>query len=112
MNKIIFKIPFLDLRKDFETPPYSTHIEVGNQAQLRCHPPRGHPTPRVVAWLKNGVPIQPNTDTNFIMSSTGHLLVLQAGLADSGNYSCVAANVARQRTSNAATLTVYSKFVI
>jgi len=97
------------LRKDFETPPYSTHIEVGSQAELRCHPPKGHPTARVVSWLRNGVPIRPGVggDTNFIISSTGHLLILQARLVDSANYSCVAANVARQRTSDPALVTIY-----
>jgi len=95
------------LRKDFETPPYSTHIEVGSQAELRCHPPKGHPPAQVTSWLRNGVPIETKTDSNFIVSSTGHLLILQATLSDTANYSCVAANVARQRTSEAALVTIY-----
>ena len=67
-------ISFSVLRKDFETPPYSAHIEVGSQAELRCHPPRGHPDPRVVAWLRNGVPIQTDKEKNFIISSTGRFI--------------------------------------
>ena len=105
-----------------------------------------------------------NGDSNFIISSTGHLLILQARcsynytksliyvayhllemtllilitttmleapsllttiplfrlsimttislfrLADTANYSCVAANTARQRTSPPALVTVYSEF--
>ena len=98
------------MRKDFETPPYSTHIEVGSQAELRCHPPKGRPAARVVSWLRNGVPIESKTDTNFIVSSSGHLLILQATLSDAANYSCVAANMVRQRTSEAALVTVYSKY--
>ena len=51
-------------------------------------------------------------DSNFIVSSTGHLLILQATLADTANYSCVARNVARQRTSEAALVTIYSKYIL
>ena len=70
---------FSDLRKDFETPPYSTQIKLGSQAELRCHPPMGRPRPTVTGWLRNGVPIETgNGDSNFIISSTGHLLILQA----------------------------------
>lgn len=96
------------LRKDFETPPYSTMIALGSQAELRCHPPAGRPQPRVRGWLRNGVPIQTGSgDSNFIISSTGHLLLLQASLSDTANYTCVAANTARQRTSPPALVTVY-----
>ena len=97
------------LRKDFETPPYSKHIEVGGQAELRCHPPRGHPTPTVSKWLRNGAAIDTASDSNFIVSSTGHLLILQARLEDTANYSCVASNIARSRTSDSALVTVYGK---
>ena len=83
---------------------------MGSQAELRCHPPKGHPAAQVVSWLRNGVPIETKTDSNFIVSSTGHLLILQATLSDTANYSCVAANVARQRTSEAALVTIYSKY--
>ena len=62
--------------------------------------------------LRNGVPIQTHGgDSNFIMSSTGHLLILQARLEDTANYTCVAANIARQRTSPKALVTVYSEFL-
>ena len=35
------------IRKEFEVPPYSQSVELGSQIQLRCHPPKGVPTPRV-----------------------------------------------------------------
>ena len=61
--------------------------------------------------LRNGLPIQTHGgDSNFIMSSTGHLLILQARLEDTANYTCVAANIARQRTSPKALVTVYSEY--
>ena len=64
----------------------------------------------MVSWLRNGVPLDPSSESNFIISSSGSLLILQAKLSDTANYSCVAANVARQRTSPAALVTVYSKY--
>jgi hypothetical protein len=62
------------MKSSFETPPYSTHVEVGGQAELRCHPPLGNPEPVVTAWLRNGVPIDPAKDTNFIISATGRFI--------------------------------------
>ena len=38
------------------------------------------------------------------------IMVIMFRLVDTANYSCVAANSARQRTSPAALVTVYSKF--
>ena len=97
------------MRRDFETPPYSQQLEVGKQGQLICHPPRGKPQPQVLGWLRNGVELDTKEDTNFIISSSGNLLILQAKLTDSANYSCVAGNVAKQRISSPALITVYSK---
>lgn len=45
---------FSVLRKEFEVPPYSQSVELGSQIQLRCHPPKGVPKPRVrmmICWL-------------------------------------------------------------
>ena len=98
---------FSVLRRDFDTPPYSQQIERGKQAQLRCHPPKGSPPPRVIAWLKNGVKI---ADKNFIQSATGNLLIIQARMEDSGNYTCVVSNDVLTRRSPVAVLTIYGKF--
>ena len=32
---------------------------------------------RVVGWLRNGVTLNTSVDTNFIVSSSGNLLILQ-----------------------------------
>ena len=98
------------MKRDFETPPYSSQMEVGKQGQLICHPPRGKPQASVLGWLRNGVRLEPSKETNFIVSTDGSLLILQARLEDSANYSCVAGNVAKQRTSPPALVTVYSKW--
>ena len=59
--------------------------------------------------MRNGEKIDTAVNTNFIVSSSGNLLVSQAKLSDTANYSCVAGNVARKRISDPALLTVYSK---
>lgn len=92
------------LKKQFDSPPYSQNVEMDRQVQIRCHPPPGVPPPQVY-WLKNGLPLEP--DTNVIVSTEGHLLVSQARLQDTANYTCVAENIAAKRISDPALLTVY-----
>ena len=89
-------------------PPYSQQVTVGGQVEMRCHPPKGKPTP-TIKWLQNGSPINPVTDKNFIITGEGHLIVVAARLTDTANYTCVAENVASRRLSDPATITVYGK---
>lgn len=103
----VFFFFFADLKKQFDSPPYSQTVEMDRQTEVRCHPPPGVPPPRVY-WLRNGVPLE--TDTNLIVSSEGHLLVGQARLQDTANYTCVAENVAARRVSEPALLTVYGEY--
>ncbi len=98
------------LRPLFVTPPYSQQIELSSQAVLRCHPPKGEPVAFVGEWRKDGARVDQTTDANFIKSSDGHLLILQARMEDSGNYTCVARNAAGlERTSPPAIVTVFGK---
>uniref|UniRef100_A0A1B6BY64 Netrin receptor UNC5 n=1 Tax=Clastoptera arizonana TaxID=38151 RepID=A0A1B6BY64_9HEMI len=92
------------LKKQFEEPPYPTSIEMDREVEMRCHPPAGVPTPQVY-WLRNGLPLEP--DTSVIVSSEGHLLISQARLQDTANYTCVAENIAAKRISDPALLTVF-----
>jgi len=62
-----------------------------------------------VFWQKDGERIDVEADINFIISHEGSLIVNQARLSDSGNYSCGAVNIAGRRLSDPATLTVYRK---
>jgi leucine-rich repeat transmembrane protein FLRT len=62
-----------------------------------------------VYWVQNGRKIDPAQDKNFLVTAEGHLIVVAAKLTDSGNYSCVAENIASTRTSDSATITVYGK---
>jgi leucine-rich repeat transmembrane protein FLRT len=83
-------------------------VELERQVELRCLAPEGIPPPEI-SWMRNGVPIDPKKETNFIISSEGHLLIVQARLVDMGNYTCVVENVAGKRTSDTALLTVVGK---
>ena len=88
------------MRKEFDTPPYSQQIQLGNQAELRCHPPKGNPEAKVTHWLKNEEKIDTDKDSNFIFSTaTGHLIIVQARMMDTANYTCVASNEAKFATS-------------
>lgn len=101
---------FSDLKKQFESPPYSVSVEAGQSTELRCLPPVGVPPPRVY-WLRNNVPVDTESDT-LLVSSEGHLLVGQAKLSHQANYTCVAENIAAKRLSEPVSLTVYGKFAL
>jgi len=103
----VFYLFFTDLKKTFTSVPYSVSVETDRNVELRCLPPEGVPPPRVY-WLRNNVPIEP--DNNMIVSSEGNLLIGQARLQDTANYTCVAENVAAKRLSDPALLTVYGEF--
>jgi len=99
-------------------------VEVGRNAELRCSPPLGVPTPKVY-WLRNGSPLEttaagaasassdadPNevSASGFVQSADGHLLLGEAELRHQGNYSCVAENLAARRVSEPAVLTIYGE---
>lgn len=89
--------------------PVSTRVEIGQQMELRCVPPAGLPPPRVY-WLRGGQPLQ--TDTAILVSSEGHLLIGQARAQDTGNYTCVAENIAAKRVAPPALIRVYGKYTI
>ncbi len=42
------------MRKEFEVPPYSQSVELRSQIELRCHPPKGVPKPRVSSSIYLG----------------------------------------------------------
>ena len=105
---LIFLLAFADLKKHFEVPPYSQQVSRGDQVQIRCHPPKGRPAPRI-SWMQNDRLIDAKNDQNFIVTGEGHLIVVAARLTDNANYTCVAENVASKRFSDPATITVYGK---
>lgn len=86
--------------------PVSTRVEIGHQMELRCAAPMGMPPPRIY-WLRGGQPLQ--SDTTMLVSSEGQLLISQARPQDTGNYTCVAENIAAKRLSSPAQITVYGE---
>ena len=62
-----------------------------------------------VYWLHNGNKIDVQRDHNFIIASEGNLIINQARFSDSGNYTCVAKNIAREVPSDEVQLFVYGK---
>ena len=97
------------MKKAFEVPPYSDQSAQGRQVEVRCHPPRGKPEPEI-HWMKDGRVIAED-DPNYIVTSEGHLILVAARREDTGNYTCVAENVAGKRFSNPAEITIYGELL-
>ena len=103
--------PISDLKRHFETDPYSKQVARGQQVEMRCHPPRGRPKPAIY-WKLNGRRIDASKDNNYMITNEGHLIIVVARLSDTANYTCVAENIANLRSSNTAQLTVYGKEIL
>lgn len=65
------------------------------------------PQPRVY-WLRGSQVLQ--SDTDVLVTSEGHLLIGQARPQDSGNYTCVAENIAAKRIAPVSQIIVYGKY--
>ena len=97
-NAPVISVLFAVLRRNF-TVFQSLHVVPPNTTViLPCKPPRGEPRPEIT-WYKNGEPFSPERGRQvfFPVKNTVKLEIKHVSANDSGEYRCVAMNMAARR---------------
>ena len=54
--------------------PKDTDVAIGDEAVLKCSPPKGHPTP-VVRWKKDGEYLDLTSSNRYIIEGNRYRLI-------------------------------------
>ena len=87
---------FLDLRRNFGKVPSCRVASLNSTVILRCKPPIGSP-PAKVTWYKIGESSSIFRNKGRRRVRKGQLVIKGGQVGDSGEYRCVAQNIARRR---------------